>query len=111
MSPGPLLVNGTRSDNLLASNKGGQPPTPYTVDSLPRSYLGSHTYYTRWILVSSRDMTTLEVTHPDVQGQFLKGNFAVKKATTHSIYAIAIDQAKMLNNAYVKGDGGVVRAL
>jgi hypothetical protein len=52
-------------------------------------------------------MVTLNNTHPDTYGEFLKGNFVVKK-TTHSFSSIAIDQAHEQNNASVKGDGGAV---
>lgn len=52
-------------------------------------------------------MIALIDTHPDVHGEFLKENFAVKK-TTHSFFAIAIDQDHKQNNASLKDDGGAV---
>ena len=54
-----------------------------------------------------RDMIMLKFTHPDVNDEFLKGNFAVKK-TMHIYSAMAIDQGHEQNNAIVKGDGGAV---
>lgn len=66
-----------------------------------------HHHYARWIPVHLRDMVTLNGTHPETFGEFLKGNFVVKK-TTHSFSSIAIDQAHEQNNASVKGDGGTV---
>ena len=74
---------------------------------VPWFFALGHTHYARWIPVYLRDMIVLKEKHPDVHGQFLKGNFAVKK-TTRSFSAIAIDQAHEQNNASVKGDGGAV---
>ena len=52
-------------------------------------------------------MVRLEVAHPYVYSQFMKGNFTVNK-TTHSFSAIALDHAHEQNIASVKGDGGAV---
>ena len=52
-------------------------------------------------------MARLKVAHPYVYGQFMKGNFTVKK-TTHNFSAIAFDHAHEHNNASVKGNGGAV---
>ena len=74
---------------------------------VPWFFALDHTHYSRWIPVHLRDMVRLEVAHPYVYSQFMKGNFTVNK-TTHSFSAIALDHAHEQNNASVKGDGGAV---
>ena len=54
-----------------------------------------------------RDMDALAELHPDVNCEFNRGNFTVRK-TTRNFSALAIDQAHEQNNALVKGDGGAV---
>ena len=52
-------------------------------------------------------MMSLKQFHPDVNTEFLKGKFVVKKSK-RTFSVIAIDQAHEQNNASVKGDGGAV---
>ena len=71
---------------------------------VPWFFALGHTHYARWIPVHLRDMIMLKDTHPNVNNQFMKGNFVVLK-TTHRFSAIAIDQVHEQNNASVKSDG------
>ena len=66
-----------------------------------------HTHSAKWMPVHLRDMVSLKECHTDVDAEFLKGNFVMKKSK-HAFSAIAIDQAHEQNNASVKGDGGAV---
>ena len=63
-----------------------------------------HTYYSRWVPVHIRDMTTMHERLPDVAKEFYRGSFVVHKPFS----AIAIDHAHEQNNAVVKGDGGAI---
>jgi len=63
--------------------------------------------YARWLPVHIRDMLSLQVSHPDVHEQFVKGNFTASK-TNRSFSCIAIDQAHEQLNAVIKGDGGAI---
>ena len=74
---------------------------------VPWFFALNHTHYARWIPVHLCDMARLETAHPYVYGQFMKGNFTVKK-TMHNFSFIALDHAHEQNNASVKGDGGAV---
>ena len=74
---------------------------------VPWFFALDHTNYARWIPVHLRDMSELPTKHPDVAREFEAGNFTIRK-TKRAFSAIAIDQAHEQNNAYIKGDGGVV---
>ena len=54
-----------------------------------------------------RDLSSLEVCHPQLYAEFCAGNVVAYK-TKHCFSSIALDQAHGQNNALVKGSGGAV---
>lgn len=95
-----LLVRSQREGNF-----------PLYVDALeaivPWFFSLDHTNYARWLLVHIRDLSTLEVCHPQLYSEFCTGNFVTYKIN-HYFSAIALDQAHEQNNLLVKGSGGAV---
>ena len=66
-----------------------------------------HTNYARSVPVHVRDMVQLSETHPDVDAEFLKGNFVVQKSP-HKFSLIGKDQSHKQSNKSLQSHGGAV---
>ncbi len=77
---------------------------------IPLMFLMNHTNYARWAPIHLRDMVMLDVNHPQLYQEFLKGHFTVQKSMRAGSN-IANDQAHEQENAKIKGDGGAVGLL
>ena len=73
----------------------------------PWFFLLDQTNYARWLPVHIRDMMSLKQLHPDIEAQFVAGNFTVSKSNK-DFSSISIDQAHEQLNALIKGDGGAI---
>ena len=77
---------------------------------VPWMFALDHTHYSRWLPIFIQDMQMLEMKHPDIYSEFLKGHFTHKK-TDRPFSCMAEDQAHEQNNKDVKTDGGAVGIL
>lgn len=73
----------------------------------PWFFAFDRTHYARWLPIHMRDMFSLQYVHKSIAGEFLDGNFVIRK-TNRKCYAISIDQAHEQHNAIVKCEGGAI---
>ena len=69
-------------------------------------FIWNQVHYSRWLPVHVKDMVELEWKHPDVQSEFMKGNFVVQKSP-RKFSLIAKDHSHEQTTKMVKGDSGV----
>ncbi|CAG9823856.1 unnamed protein product [Phaedon cochleariae] len=80
------------------------------VDICPWMFALDHTNYARWLPVFVKTLQELEIYHPSINEEFMKGKFVSMK-TNRSFSAIADDQLHEQNNKKIKEIGGAIGLL
>ena len=70
----------------------------------------NHYNYARWVSVHLFDFVNLQLSHPDVYGNFMNGFFTFNKSCSE-FSNMALDQIHEQNNDLIKGVGGTIHLI